>query len=83
MIENGKAPKGEPCTESSNVKSEQGADQTGGSNVRSILVQNRITEYDSSQTELGTSSRTDPRPVSPHTQERLKSVYVDLIIPRP
>ena len=78
MVENGKAPKGEPSPESGNVKGEQGAHQTGGSNVGSVT-----TEYDAPRTELGIGSRIDLEPVSLHTEERLGSVFVDSIISRP
>ena len=65
------------------MEGEHGAHQIGGSNVEPNLVQNWPTQLDSSQTDLRIGSRTDPEPVSPHTRERLESVSVDLIIPRP
>jgi len=48
MIDNDKAPKGEPSPKSGNVEGEQGAHQSGGSNVGPNLVQSRPTQLDSS-----------------------------------
>ena len=83
MVENGKAPQSDPNSESYNVVGQQRAHQSGGSNVGPNLVQNQSTQLDSSRTNLGTDSRIDLEPISSHTQERLESVSVDLIIPQP
>ena len=83
MIDNGKAPEGEPSPEYDNVKGEQVAYQSGGSNAEPNLGQNQSIQLDSSRTDFGTDSRKDLELISPHTQERSESMYVDSIIPRP
>ena len=80
IVDNGKAPESERSAESENVEGEWGAHQSRGSNAGPTLVQNRL---DFSRTDLGAGSKTDPESVSPHSQERLESMSVDSIIPRP
>ena len=60
MVDTGKAPENEPSPETGNVEGEQGAHQSGESNVGTNLVQNRPTQLDSSRTDLETGSRIDP-----------------------
>ena len=89
--DNGEAPESEPNSKSDKVKGEQGAHQSGRSNAEPNLVRSQSTQLDPFQTDLGVGSRTeliigsitDPELVLPHIQERLKSVSVDSIIPRP
>ena len=91
MVDNGETPKVEPRPESSIMEGDQRAHQLGGSNAEPNLVQNRSIQLDPSRTDLRTGSKTDLRtgsktylePVLPYTQERLKSVSIDSIIPQP
>jgi len=59
----------------------QGANQSGGSIAEP--EQNRPTQPNYSQTNMGIGTRTVSEPVSPSAQERLVSISVDPFIPRP
>ena len=58
MVDNRKAPEGEPSPESGNEEGEQGAHQSGGSNAEPNLVRSESTQLNSSRTDLKTCSRT-------------------------
>jgi len=81
IVDKGKAPEGEPSPGTDNLKSGQGANQSGKSIAEP--EQNRPTQPNYSRTDMGTGTRTVPEPVSLSTQERLLSVSVDPFIPRP
>ena len=81
MVDNGKAPEGEPSPGSDNEEGGQGANQLGESIAEPDLDQNRPTQPNPSRADVETGPRTDPEPVSSSIHGRLKNVSVEPFIP--
>ena len=82
MVDSSKSPEGETSPGSGNMEGGHRATQSGGSFTKPDLGHNRPTLLDLSQTVVGTSSRTDPEPVSSSVLERLENMSVDSFAPR-
>jgi len=83
IVDKDKTPEGEPSPGADIVEGGQGVNLSRGSVAEPDLEQNQSTQSNPSRTDLRTGSRTDPEPISPIIQERVESVSVDPLTPRP
>ena len=80
MIDNGKAPKGEPSPRFDSGEGGQRVNQSGGSIAEPDLEQNRPTQPDPSRTDMGIGFKIVPEAVSLSIQGRLENVSMDPFI---